>query len=87
LSNERSSKFWPNKGREKIKVYIREAYYDYQLWGAKRKVEIWREYPQFLSEVTQTKGASDYVSTNLQPVAHTVFLDLMTVVKASQTCW
>jgi predicted ATPase/signal transduction histidine kinase/tRNA A-37 threonylcarbamoyl transferase component Bud32 len=89
LSNELAANFWLNKGREKItKVYIREAHYDYQLWGAKRKVEDLEEkYPQFLSEVTQTKvGLPTTVSTNPSTSStNTGILDLMTVVKASQT--
>jgi len=88
LSNELAAKFWLNKGREKIaKVYIREAHYGYQLWGAKRKVEDLEEkYPQFLSEVTQTQvGLPATVSTNSSSSStNTSILDVMTVVKASQ---
>jgi len=88
LGNELVAKFWLNKGKEKIaKVYIKEAHYGYQLWGAKRKVEDLEEkYPQFLSKVAQTKvGLQSTISTNSSTTGtHTGVLDLMTVIKASQ---
>ncbi len=60
LGNELAAKFWLNKSKEKIaKVYIKEAHYGYQLWGAKRKVEDLEEkYPQFLSKVAQTQRSA-----------------------------
>ncbi|MBE9040472.1 AAA family ATPase [Oscillatoriales cyanobacterium LEGE 11467] len=40
LANERATKFWLARGKEKIaSLYLNEAYRGYQRWGASRKVE------------------------------------------------
>ncbi|MBV9387973.1 MAG: GAF domain-containing protein, partial [Chroococcidiopsidaceae cyanobacterium CP_BM_ER_R8_30] len=69
------------------KVYMREAHYAYKLWGAKRKVEDLEEkYPQCFSELVLTKvGLQTTISTNSSSGPNTDVLDLMTVIKASQT--
>lgn len=87
LSNELMAKFWLNKGKEKIaKVYIKEAHYCYQLWGAKRKVEDLEEkYPQFIFGLASTEAGQTNVSTHSSTTGTNMgVLDLMTVIKASQ---
>ena len=40
LANERATKFWLARGKEKIaSLYLNEAYRGYQRWGSSRKVE------------------------------------------------
>ncbi|MEG4353682.1 SpoIIE family protein phosphatase, partial [Microcoleus sp. LAD1_D3] len=89
LASELAAKFWLGKGKEKIaKVYMSEAHYGYQCWGAKRKVEDLEEkYPQLLPKssggksITSTGRVSSSTSTSTQSGAA---LDLATVMKASQ---
>jgi predicted ATPase/GAF domain-containing protein len=70
LGNELAAKFWLEKGKENIaKVYLMEAYYGYQLWGATRKVEDLEEKYSHLWSTTDTNPD---------------VLDLTTVIKASQ---
>ncbi len=88
VANELAGKFWLAKGNEKIaKVYLKEAYYNYQVWGAKRKVEDLEEkYPQLLSEITQTKVGLQTTTgtTSSTSSSNAGILDLTTVIKASQ---
>ncbi|WP_242715538.1 AAA family ATPase [Microcoleus vaginatus] len=89
LASELAAKFWLGKGKEKIaKVYMREAHYGYQRWGAKRKVEDLEEkYPQLLPKssagksITSTRMVPSSSSTSTQSGEA---LDLATVMKASQ---
>ncbi len=82
LGNELAAKFWLEKGKQNIaKVYLMEAYYGYQLWGATRKVEDLEEkYPHLLSRgaVQASLITSSTTGTNAD------VLDLTTVIKASQ---
>lgn len=88
VANELAGKFWLEKGNEKIaKVYIKEACYNYQVWGATCKVkDLEEKYPQFLSKSSPMKvdlsmATSAISSTSSNPTA---ILDLTTVIKASQ---
>ncbi|MGC1394478.1 MAG: adenylate/guanylate cyclase domain-containing protein, partial [Coleofasciculaceae cyanobacterium] len=89
LASELAAKFWLGKGKEKIaKVYMSEAHYGYQRWGAQRKVEDLEEkYPQLLPKssagksITSTgRATSNILTANQSGEA----LDLATVIKASQ---
>jgi hypothetical protein len=88
LGNELAAKFWLSRGKEKIaKIYMQEAYYGYQQWGAIRKIEdIKEKHRQLLSR----KNAEDFqssilatkiVSTSIQNYSD--YLDLSSVIKAS----
>ncbi|EGK84130.1 GAF sensor signal transduction histidine kinase, partial [Microcoleus vaginatus FGP-2] len=92
LAHELAAKFYLSWGKETIaQVYMQNAHYSYQLWGAIAKVEDLEEkYPQFLARIsakttTQTKAnrktttTPTTTSTNLGET-----LDLATVMKASQ---
>ena len=91
LAHELAAKFYLSWGKETIaQVYMQNAHYSYQLWGAIAKVEdLEKKYPQFLARTsakttTQTKvnrktTVPTTTSTNLGDT-----LDLATVMKASQ---
>ncbi len=89
LASELAAKFWLNKGKPKYaKVYLTEAHYGYQRWGASRKVEDLEEkYSQLLAKtpvktrITDTGNASMHTTTG----SGSGELDLSTVMKASQT--
>ncbi|MBR0733194.1 AAA family ATPase [Bradyrhizobium japonicum] len=75
-------------------MYLRDARYAYQLWGAYRKVEeLEFEFPQLLTEYRDMQGASFKSPANL-PIetiqsstarSSSAFLDLNTLIKAAQT--
>ncbi|MEG5062674.1 ATP-binding sensor histidine kinase [Microcoleus sp. B3-A4] len=91
LAHELAAKFYLSWGKETIaQVYMQNAHYSYQLWGAIAKVEdLEKKYPQFLARTsakttTQTKANR----TTIKPTTTTSHLgetlDLATVMKASQ---
>ncbi len=96
LSNELAAQFWLSYSKEKIaKVYMREAHYGYQRWGAKRKVkDLEARYPEFLSKASVQNSVahqSTRKTTNSTTASSTTTssdsastLDVATVVKASQ---
>ncbi|MCI0528880.1 MAG: AAA family ATPase, partial [Nitrospira sp.] len=89
LANELAAKFWSGKSKEAFaKLYMTEAHYRYQLWGAKRKVEDLEEkYPQLLVNTPTFKPASSFLATATQTHLDrrpSRTLDLAAVVKASQ---
>ncbi|HEY9871819.1 MAG TPA: ATP-binding protein, partial [Candidatus Obscuribacterales bacterium] len=88
LANELAAKFWLNKGKHEFaKLYMTNAHYGYQLWGAKRKVEDLEEkYPHLLA-INSDRNIAGKIRTNITTTATTVSeaLDLTTVIKASQT--
>jgi len=91
LAYELAAKFYLSWGKETIaQVYMQNAHYSYQLWGAIAKVEdLEAKYPQLLARssaktttqttVIQTTIKATTTSTNLGDT-----LDLATVMKASQ---
>ncbi|MEP0755241.1 trifunctional serine/threonine-protein kinase/ATP-binding protein/sensor histidine kinase [Trichocoleus sp. Lan] len=88
LANELAAKFWLAKGKEKYaKVHITEAYYGYQRWGAKRKVEDLEEkYPHFLTKTSILPRVKDTPTTtgHSSTGSSSNTLDFTTVMKASQ---
>ncbi|MFB8789244.1 MAG: AAA family ATPase [Potamolinea sp.] len=95
LANERAAKFYLSWSKEKIaQVYLTEAYYAYARWGAKAKVEdLEKRYPQLLSPILNQKKSPETGETFVQMTTGTItstssgvsdFLDLTTVIKASQ---
>ncbi len=89
LANELAAKFWLRQGKEDFaKIYLQKAFYCYQLWGAKRKVEDLQEkYPLLLksssssvNSVTTTRTSTMVTSTG---TSASVAFDFATVMKAS----
>jgi predicted ATPase/signal transduction histidine kinase/CheY-like chemotaxis protein/tRNA A-37 threonylcarbamoyl transferase component Bud32 len=90
LANELAAKFWLGKGKAEIaQLYMKKAHYVYQLWGAKRKVEVLAEqYPQLLPKssspaknITVQGATTTNTSTGTKSGEA---LDLAAVMKASQ---
>ena len=94
LANERAAEFYLAISKEKIAhVYLTDAYYAYIRWGAVAKVKaLEKQYPELLKSIihrdsttlTQTTTKSTTVSTSASNSCSNS-LDLLTVVKASQT--
>ncbi len=90
LGNELAAKFWLGKGKEEFaQLYLKKAHYGYQLWGAQRKVEdLETQYPQLLSRAS-TKTTTGIQTTSSMTSesfsSNSSFLDLTSVIKASQT--
>ncbi|AFZ55979.1 AAA family ATPase [Anabaena cylindrica FACHB-243] len=86
LAYERAAEFYLQLGREEIgQLYLKNAHHCYTHWGAKAKVkQLEDEYPQyFIGTINKEKAK------NLSPTISTsgndgTFLDLKTVIKASQ---
>ena len=89
LANELAAKFWlTQKYKKYAQSHLIEAYYAYQRWGAKRKLEHLEKQYQLSPSLTQTDG-------QLSPIITTAtyssgsrgsgILDLASVMKAYQT--
>jgi len=89
LGNELAARFWLNYNKEKIaRVYLREAHYGYQRWGAKRKVkDLEKKYELLLSNIAPERQSEQSITTNTTTSTSSSSagtLDLTTVMKASQ---
>ncbi|MBE7552050.1 MAG: PAS domain S-box protein [Anaerolineales bacterium] len=89
LANELAAKFYLGWGKEKVAlVYLQDAYDGYTRWGAAAKIEqLEQHYAQLLApRLTVQKGrsVSDHV-TRPSTSTTSASLDLITVIKASQT--
>ena len=89
IANELAAKYYFSKGLEKIaNLYMREAHYLYELWGATAKVKQLEEIYTQLKK--QPQHSYDYESSIHSTSTKTFgdgignFLDLDTVIKASQ---
>ncbi len=84
LANELAAKFWLERNKEDFaQFYMRKAYQGYQIWGAKRKIELLEEiYPQWFALgqnlLTETATFSNTAQRSTEA------LDLTTVLKATQ---
>ena len=87
LASELAAKFWLEQGREKCaKVYLRDAHYCYQLWGAKRKVQLLEEaYPQWFAIPGRRRSDRTTVTQTTDGGTSLEALDLNSVLQASQT--
>jgi predicted ATPase/serine phosphatase RsbU (regulator of sigma subunit)/tRNA A-37 threonylcarbamoyl transferase component Bud32 len=85
LANELAAKFWLSQGKEKYaKLHMNAAYYGYQRWGAKRKLEDLEEkYSQLLDRKSKESRTGD-ISIATSTGSSSGVLDLATVMKASQ---
>jgi predicted ATPase/serine phosphatase RsbU (regulator of sigma subunit)/tRNA A-37 threonylcarbamoyl transferase component Bud32 len=94
LAYELAGQFYARKGLPKLaQVYLRDAHYAYQRWGALAKVKDLEERYPFLAP-SRVSAQSTVITTNdrtlmtsIYPTQQTpaTFLDLKSVVKASQT--
>ncbi|MEG5176073.1 AAA family ATPase [Microcoleus sp. B3-D7] len=96
LANELAAKFYLEWGKEKVaQAYMIEAYYCYARWGAKAKIDdLEKRYPRLLAIILQqpqsftsfketiARGTITY-NTNSSS-SNSEFLDLATLLKASQ---
>ncbi|MEH2195505.1 MAG: AAA family ATPase [Nostoc sp.] len=92
LANELTAKFYLAENKLKIaQVYMQEARYLYLQWGAIAKVkDLEAKYPQILTRIGEKAVKSTLSTTSLNPSSLTSnsrseSLDLVTVIKASQT--
>ncbi|MDZ7969787.1 MAG: AAA family ATPase [Nostoc sp. DedSLP03] len=86
IAYERAAEFYLSLGREEIgKLYLRNAYHCYSLWGAKAKVEALElEYPQFIMDINYLKENQSINTTESTSSTNPQALDIVTVTKASQ---
>ena len=82
LANELAARFYLERGQEKVAgLYMKEAGYLYNRWGAARKVEFLEErYPQFFAGTVDRDSTAVYTTGTTTDGAE---LDLSTVMKAS----
>ncbi len=98
LASELAAKFYLGWDKERIaQAYMIEAYYGYARWGAKAKlVDLEQYYPQLLTPILQQAQAplsihetvfatGTVVSTSASSTSLSDSLDLMAILKASQT--
>jgi predicted ATPase/signal transduction histidine kinase/CheY-like chemotaxis protein len=92
LGNELAAQFWFKKGKEAFgKLYLKNAHYSYQLWGAKPKVKALEErYPELLYHSPFPKTQSTIVAETInvsgtRHIANSSALDLESLMKAAQT--
>jgi predicted ATPase/GAF domain-containing protein len=91
LAYELAAEFYLGASREEIgQTYMASAYYGYARWGAKTKVaDLESRYPQLLSLIsavgnTSIEGTLSTTTTATNSTTGNSFLDLATVMKASQ---
>ncbi|MGB0385857.1 MAG: AAA family ATPase [Ardenticatenaceae bacterium] len=84
LAYELAGKFYLAKGRTQVaQLYLRNAHYAYQRWGALAKVEQLEEKHSFLLQATRTerRATSTTITTGTRA---TTSLDIESVLKANQ---
>jgi len=71
IANELAAKFYLDWGKEKIaQVYMTDAYYGYERWGAKAKVDdLEQSYPELLHSILHPSSVSGEVLNMLMTVA------------------
>ena len=94
LANELAARFHLSKGRAKLaRMYLQDAHYGYQQWGASAKVKhLEEQYPEWFSRV-EKRSATEAPPTTLSMFSAGTstsgttsgILDLATVMKASQS--
>ncbi|MCK5876160.1 MAG: GAF domain-containing protein, partial [Candidatus Marithrix sp.] len=93
LAYELAAKFYLERGMDKFsQVYLRDANYCYQQWGATAKVkQLEAKYPQLLTTITPKNLSSNVtiartvMSSNATQMQTSTVLDLDSITKASQT--
>jgi predicted ATPase/signal transduction histidine kinase/tRNA A-37 threonylcarbamoyl transferase component Bud32 len=85
IAYELAAIFYLTQGRKKIaQIYLKEAHYSYDYWGAKVKVQdLENRYPQIFPRQT---SANSLINTTISSNGtQTATLDLNSILKASQT--
>jgi predicted ATPase/tRNA A-37 threonylcarbamoyl transferase component Bud32 len=90
IANELCAKFWMSTGNEEYaQLHLVETHYAYKKWGCLPKVKMLEEKYPFLKKQANVSHSSDSTvsssSTILGSTSSGNFLDLGTVLKASQT--
>ena len=92
IANELAADIWIGQNKEKYaNIHLQEAHYAYKKWGCEPKVKLLEEkYPQLKRHATRSSRdmtiSSSSTTTNIgNTTTGGSFLDLNTVVKASQT--
>jgi len=85
IGNELAGRFWLTRGKSKIaRIYIQEAHYGYQQWGAKHKIaDMETQYPQCLLWQKPASALPEATILSTTQNKHD-WLDFKSVVKASQ---
>jgi len=86
LGNELAAKFWLTRSKvEFAKIYINKAHYNYQIWGAKGKIQdLEAKYPQLLQFITvQPSINSSFSTLSTRDLTRFVELDLATTIKST----
>jgi predicted ATPase/serine phosphatase RsbU (regulator of sigma subunit) len=93
LANELAGKFWLSHGNDKLAdVYLQNAHYAYQRWGATTKVKALEDtYLQLVSSTSRSSGTECKMTTTTtighipsSTSTNSTSLDLTTILKASQ---
>ena len=95
LFSELAAKFYLELGKDKIaRVYLTDAYYAYARWGSQAKIQhLGQKYSQLLAPILQQENSFYTGETTAETIALGItstskalanFLDLETVIKASQ---
>ncbi|MEH1970563.1 GAF domain-containing protein [Nostoc sp.] len=86
LAYELAAKFYLERGRLKIaQTYMKEAHYCYEQWGATAKVrDLETRYPQLFPQPLARASTSIRTTSRTTSNSSDIFLDLATVMKASQ---
>ncbi len=86
LAYERAAEFYFSIDRKEIgQLYLRNSHHCYTSWGAKAKIkQLEDEYPQYFVGVTNSETTKNLSTTISIPGNDGKFLDLTTVIKASQ---
>ena len=86
LANELAAKFWLERGKSEFaQLYMKKAHQGYQIWGAKRKVELLEEiYPQWFPNRIDGQNLTAETTTRTTANRLVDTLELETIMKATQ---
>jgi signal transduction histidine kinase/DNA-binding NarL/FixJ family response regulator len=86
LASELAGKFYVAKGRNSLaEIYLRDAHYAYQRWGALAKVkDLEQQYPELLKDSLEGQRPQPTSALSTASITAQV-LDIQTILKASQT--
>ncbi|PSB43921.1 serine/threonine protein kinase [Cyanosarcina cf. burmensis CCALA 770] len=86
LAYELAAKHYLARGLEKFaQLYMKEAHYCYERWGAKAKVkDLENRYPQFFSQLSKVTLTSVSTTSETSSNRSDIALDLAAIMKASQ---
>jgi predicted ATPase/signal transduction histidine kinase/tRNA A-37 threonylcarbamoyl transferase component Bud32 len=88
IAHELAAKFYLAIGKAKIaRIYMQDAYYAYQQWGAIAKIgDLERLYPELLEGFSPAKATQvNLPSSQSDPSSSSGYLDLAAVLKAAHT--